>query len=355
MNDQFPEQRDTSFEEESSDDDLMFYQPYQKNSIRRRNAKSLRKWLVIGGLTAAFGVAVVGGGGALAVVHANPFSSPGSTSTIAPSNRMPGSPRGMRGRGELLTVSSVSNGVIVAKDPSGASVTIKTTTTTTYTRAGKTVTASAIASGEHIHVRGARNSDGSISATQVDIVLPGYFGAVTAVGSNTITVQDRNGSHIINISSSTTIESAGQTISLSGVKVGDRVAAEGSLNSDGSLNAEAIHVSLPQAGGQITKISGNTITVKDPRGSTHTIVVSSATKFYSGATQTQLSALKTGEFIMAEGSQTSNGTLNAVEVRVAPAHPDGPNGPDDHLGPQGGPNGMPFAPPSNGSTSGANA
>jgi hypothetical protein len=58
---------------------------------------------------------------------------------------------------------------IMAKSSSGASVTIHTTTSTRYTQAGKTVTASAITAGSHISAMGTHNSDGSITATSIDI------------------------------------------------------------------------------------------------------------------------------------------------------------------------------------------
>ena len=76
---------------------------------------------------------------------------------------------GARGQCDALTVSSVSGNTIVAKTASGSSVTIHTTASTQYTQAGKAVAASAINVGARIHVTGTHNSDGSITATRVDI------------------------------------------------------------------------------------------------------------------------------------------------------------------------------------------
>jgi hypothetical protein len=76
---------------------------------------------------------------------------------------------GARGQCEALTVSSVSGNTIVAKTASGSSVTIHTTASTRYTQAGKTVAASAITVGTRINVMGTHNSDGSITATSIDI------------------------------------------------------------------------------------------------------------------------------------------------------------------------------------------
>jgi hypothetical protein len=76
---------------------------------------------------------------------------------------------GQQGQCETLTVSSVNGNTIVAKSSNGSSVTIHTTASTTYRQAGKTVTASAITVGARIHVMGTHNSDGSITATSIDI------------------------------------------------------------------------------------------------------------------------------------------------------------------------------------------
>jgi hypothetical protein len=76
---------------------------------------------------------------------------------------------GANGPCEALTVSSVNGNTIVAKTSSGSSVTIHTTASTQYTQAGKTVGASAITAGTHISVMGTHNSDGSITATSIDI------------------------------------------------------------------------------------------------------------------------------------------------------------------------------------------
>ena len=129
--------------------------------------RSGRKWFLIGGLAFAFmlalGVGAVRGlsnGTALAAALA-----PGSTSSSQTLAATPGA----RGQCEALTVSSVSGNTIVAKTASGSSVTIHTTASTRYTQAGKTVAASAIKVGTRINVMGTHNSDGSITATSIEI------------------------------------------------------------------------------------------------------------------------------------------------------------------------------------------
>lgn len=214
-------------------------------------------------------------------------------------------------------MTGVSGQTITAKQQDGTTVTIKTTSSTIFTRAGKTMSLSTLASGKQIHVRGTKNSDGSITATHVDIELSGYYGQVTAVSGSTITVQSHDGtSHTITITPSTTFTRGSQSASLSDVKTGDQIAAEGPLNSDGSLAARMVQIELPHVDGQITKISGTIITVQEHNGTTYTIKVSFKTTFTDGQTQNKLSLsdLKAGEKIHAEGTQNSGSSLGAISI-----------------------------------------
>jgi Domain of unknown function (DUF5666) len=77
--------------------------------------------------------------------------------------------RGANGQCDALTVSSVSGQTITAKAADGSTVTIHTSSSTTYTKAGQSASASAVTAGSQIHVQGPKNSDGSINATQIDV------------------------------------------------------------------------------------------------------------------------------------------------------------------------------------------
>jgi hypothetical protein len=162
---------------------------YDKIAPLRRG----RRWLLIGGLAFAFmlamGVGVLLGtstgttqASALTTVNSSSSQSPAVTQggdnssqslTFTQGNANNAQPmaNGPQGQGqcETFTVSSVSGNTIVAKSSNGSSVTIHTTSSTTYRQAGKTVTASAITAGTRIHVMGTHNSDGSITATSIDI------------------------------------------------------------------------------------------------------------------------------------------------------------------------------------------
>ncbi len=143
-----------------------------------------RRWLLIGGLAFAFMLALGVGallmgsltGATQAAALASGSSNSAQTLTFAQGNAgstqslgVAQGPQGTHGQCEALTVSSVNGNTIVAKTSSGSSVTIHTTASTRYTQAGKTVAASAIKVGTRINVMGTHNSDGSITATSIDI------------------------------------------------------------------------------------------------------------------------------------------------------------------------------------------
>ena len=104
----------------------------------------------------------------LVATQGNFNNSPGANNGPQSLAAGPGA-RGAQGQCESLTVSSVNGNTIVAKSSSGSSVTIHTTASTSFRQAGKTVTASAVTVGARIHVMGTHNSDGSITATSIDI------------------------------------------------------------------------------------------------------------------------------------------------------------------------------------------
>jgi hypothetical protein len=135
----------------------------QPPAPRRRG----RRWLLIGGLAFAFMLAL--GIGAIMGSLTSTAQAANIVSGNANSAQALAATPGARGQCDALTVSSVNGNTIVAKTSSGSSVTIHTTASTQYTQAGKTVAASAVTVGTWIHVTGTHNSDGSITATSIDI------------------------------------------------------------------------------------------------------------------------------------------------------------------------------------------
>jgi hypothetical protein len=98
----------------------------------------------------------------------------------------------------------------------------------------------------------------------------------------------------------------------------------------------------PHADGTVTAVNGDTITVKadnDPAGSTEytkvtTIVLTSSTKYNAGngSTTTTKPTISTGQYIIAEGTVSSDGTTLTATVVSVGTHGPGHGGPG-----QGGP------------------
>jgi hypothetical protein len=159
-----------------NDEEMAWTRLDQPPAPRRRG----HSWLLVGALAFAFMLALGVGallGASTSTTQAATLTPGGTTSsqTLASdqgvfnsSQTFAGTP-GAHGQCEALTVSSVNGTTIVAKTASGSSVTVHTTASTRYNQAGKTVTASSIKVGTRIHVMGTHNSDGSITATSIDI------------------------------------------------------------------------------------------------------------------------------------------------------------------------------------------
>jgi len=320
--------------------------PPQLDPPAPRRPTRVPRWLVIGGLGLAFafamGLGVIIGSGVLPT-----FANAGLAG--APRHSAfgllgPGFADHGGGYGRGLTVTAVAANSISATaiDRTGATtnVTVNTTSSTQYQRLGKTVDRSTITAGTKIHVQGTKNSDGTITATRVEIVVPSYYGTVTGVNGGDITIKNDKDSttHVIHTSSSTSFTRGDASLSLSAVTTGSEIAAAGTLNSDNSLNAEVVRIILPHAGGKITAINGSTVTVQARRGTT-TIHLSSSTTYKTvtkgtnGPTETAASAsdLAVGKYIVAEGTRNSDGSVNAETVHILPAAvAGGPGWPGKH-------------------------
>jgi hypothetical protein len=125
----------------------------------------------MGGLALAFAVALGVGallGSAIGTSHAAGFTS-GGGNVVQTLNQPLANGPGAPGHCAVLTVSSVSGNTIVAKAPDGSTVTIHTTASTQFTRNDQAVAASAVTVGSQIRVFGTHDSDGSITATRIDL------------------------------------------------------------------------------------------------------------------------------------------------------------------------------------------
>ncbi|MGC8634504.1 MAG: DUF5666 domain-containing protein [Candidatus Limnocylindrales bacterium] len=142
------------------------------------------------------------------------------------------------------TVTAVDTSSLTLQQADGTSSTINLTSTTTYRLAGQSSTASALATGEQVMVQGSVASDGTFTASTVDILPARAVGVVSAKTTNSITVTDRSGHAVtVDVGSSTSFQVSGvSNATLANVTVGATIAASGTRNADGSLNATVVRV-----------------------------------------------------------------------------------------------------------------
>ena len=168
----------------------------------------------------------------------------------------------------------------------------------------------------------------------------GRFGfrdiTITAIKGSDLSLKTDDGwTRTISVTSTTTITKGGNTISVGDLAVGDQIVFAQDRASDGTYTVTAIKVVLPTTGGQVSAINGNTITVTQPGGTTATIHVDGNTKIQVNRAAGALSDIKVGSFIVAEGTQRTDGSLDAAAIRAGdrglkgPGFPGGRHLPDD--------------------------
>ena len=110
-------------------------------------------------------------GSAATVSQTNTGFDPGGPISFQSSGQtLAGNPGpGPAGQCVSLTVTSVNGSTISAKTAGGSAVTIHTTSTTQYSKNGQSVGQASVTVGSMIRVMGTHNSDGSITATSIDI------------------------------------------------------------------------------------------------------------------------------------------------------------------------------------------
>lgn len=139
-------------------------------------------------------------------------------------------------------VTAVTSTTVTISQPGGTSRTLNLTGSTTYTQGGATVSKSALVVGSRISAQGTVDSSGTFTATAIDIAPATVQGIVASKTASTIVVTTSAGkTETVNVTASTKYSVRGQSNpTLANVAVGDRIAAQGTLNSDGSLTATIV-------------------------------------------------------------------------------------------------------------------
>jgi Domain of unknown function (DUF5666) len=139
---------------------------------------------------------------------------------------------------------------------------------------------------------------------------------ITAIDNQDLSLKTADGwKRTITVTADTTITRAGTAIKVTDLKVGDQVRFAQTRNDDGTYTITKIELVLPSVAGQVTAIDGSTITVKRFDGTTQSIHVDSSTTYtVAGVTNPTLSDIKVDAFILAQGTQRADGSLDAEAV-----------------------------------------
>jgi Domain of unknown function (DUF5666) len=146
----------------------------------------------------------------------------------------------------------------------------------------------------------------------------GGFREITigAIDGSSLSLKTDDGwTRTIAVGSSTTITKGGQTIGIGDLKVGDQIVFGESKASGGSYSISAIKVVLPVVAGQVTAVGIDTITITQKGGAATAIHVGAGTTYdVNGNASAKLSDITVGSIVVAEGTQRSDGSLDATAV-----------------------------------------
>jgi Domain of unknown function (DUF5666) len=147
-------------------------------------------------------------------------------------------------------------------------------------------------------------------------------------GVGTITITSINGSKVglktadgwtrtIDVDADTKVFLGSQAGKVGDLAVGNEVRLRQKKNADGSFTVVSLTVPGAKAAGEVTAVSGNTITIKRRGGATTTLTVNGATVYRQGGEAAAKADVKVGSNINAEGKPGSSDNFTATVVRIS--------------------------------------
>ena len=153
---------------------------------------------------------------------------------------------------------------------------------------------------------------------------------IIAIDGDQVSLRTDDGwTRTITVTSSTTIQRGGETITVGDLEVGDAVRFAQERADDGTYTVTRLVVVLPTIGGEVTAVNGSTITVQRFDGTTGTIHVSGDTTYtVRGVDDASLANVTVGSIVVAEGTERADGSLDAARVAsgIGRFHRDGERG-----------------------------
>jgi hypothetical protein len=306
-----------------------------KASLSRWRLLPLIGALVLAGVASVAFALGVSSGGSNSAIAAQPTTIPGHPE-LGPGWTAPGGFQGSVGQ-VAITITKIDGSNLSLQTTDGWTRTIDATGAT-ITTGGQTITVADLKVGDQITFREARQTDGTYKITTIQVQLPTASGTVTAVSSGSVTITQSGGSSkTLTLTGSTTYTEAGATVSASALVVGDRITAQGTVDSAGNFTATAVTISPSSVQGTVASKTATTIVVTTTAGKTVTVDVSSATKYsVRGISAPTLANVAVGDRIMAQGTLNADGSLTATMVQAGANDQPGFGGFGGNGGPGGG-------------------
>jgi hypothetical protein len=120
----------------------------------------------------------------------------------------------------------------------------------TITRDGTSITAADLAVGDTIRLSETANADGTWTVTGIEVVLPTVTGTVGQVGTDSFTITQGDGTTVaIHVGAGTTWSIPGSSApGIGDLSAGETVAARGTLEADGSMDATQVVAGMFRGG-----------------------------------------------------------------------------------------------------------
>jgi hypothetical protein len=261
----------------------------------------------------AFAIGVASNGSSTTALAAQGTTIPGYPDLGAGWQRPLGG--GVAAGAEAITITAIDGSKLSLKTGDGWTRTIDATGAT-VTSGGQPIALSGLKVGDAITFRESRQSDGTYKVTAIAVVAPTANGAVTAIGSSSITINEPGGtSRTLGITNATTYSQGGTTVSKTAIVVGDRIVAKGTVDSSGDFTATSVTIQAAMVQGTVLSKTSTTIAV-DSGGKTVTVDVTASTKYLvRGSSSATLAGIAVGDRIVAQGTLNADGSLTATIVQ----------------------------------------
>ncbi len=141
---------------------------------------------------------------------------------------------------------------------------------------------------------------------------------ITSINGSTIGLKTADGwTRTIVVAADTKIFLGKEAGQVGDLAVGHEVRLRQTKNADGSFTVVSLTVPAARAGGEVTAVSGNSITIKRRGGSTTTLTVNGSTVYRQGGVDATKADVKVGSKITATGAPGSSDAFTATIVRIS--------------------------------------